>query len=121
MPLRAAAGVVGLESVASGVAGLAFLAAALVGKPADRPTAVTLGVLLLVLGAGLGAVARGLLRSRPAAQTPAYLAQFFTLVIAYYQRHTLVAVTVVLALVAVVALAALSAPETRAALRRDRS
>jgi hypothetical protein len=118
-PLRVAAGLVGLESVAAVVAGLGFLVAAVSGKPADRPTAMTLAVLLVLLGGGVAAVARGLLRRRPAAQTPAYLAQFFTLVIAYYQRHTLIAVTIGCAVVAVAALAALLQPGSRAALRRD--
>ena len=118
MPVRVAAGVVGLEGVASLAAGVGFLVAAVVGKPADRATAVTLAALLVVLGCGLALVALGIWRCRPAAQTPAYLAQFFTLVVAYYQRHTLVAVTIALAVVAVVAIAALSAPETRNALRR---
>lgn len=117
-PLRVAAGVVALEGLAAVVAGVGFLVAALSGKPADRGTAVTLAVLLVILGAGLLAAARGLWRCRPVSQTPSYLAQFFTLVVAYYQRHTLVAVTVVLAALAVVAVAALSAPESRAALRR---
>lgn len=116
--LRAAAVVVGLEALAAAVSGAGFLVAAVTGTPSDRPTAVTLAVLLVVLGGGLGVVTRGLWRRRPAAQTPAYLAQFFTLVVAYYQRHTLVAVTVALAVVAVVAIAALCAPDSRAALRR---
>jgi len=119
MSLRVAAGVLGLEALAAVAAGIGFLVLALTGKPADRGTAVTLAVLLGILGAGLGLVTRGLVRCRPAAQTPAYLAQFFTVIVAYYQRHTLVAVTVVLVVVAVVAVAALSAPDSRTALRRD--
>jgi hypothetical protein len=117
--LTVAAAVVALEAFAAVAAGVGFLVAALTGEPADRGTAVTLAVLLLVLGAGLALVARGLFRSRPPAQTPAYLAQFFTLVVAYYQRHTLLAVTVALAVMAVLVLAALSAPASRAALRRE--
>jgi hypothetical protein len=116
--LRVAAGVIGLEALAAVGAGVGFLVLALTGKPADRATAVTLAVLLAVLGVGLALVTRGLLRCRPPAQTPAYLAQFFTLIVAYYQRHTLVAVTVALVLVAVLAVAALSAPDSRTALRR---
>jgi hypothetical protein len=119
MPLRVAAGVIGLEALAAVAAGVGFLVLAMTGKPADRGTAVTLAVLLVVLGAGLGLVTRGLLRCRPPAQTPAYLAQFFTLIVAYYQRHTLVAVTVALVVAALVAVAALSAPESRVALRRQ--
>jgi carbon starvation protein CstA len=119
IPLRVAAGVVGAEALACVVAGVGFLVAAVAGKPADRPTALTLVVLLVLLGVGLAAVMRGLLRRRPAAQTPAYLTQFFTLVVAYYQRHTLVGVTIALVVAAVVALAGLSAPESRDALRRS--
>jgi hypothetical protein len=118
-PLRVAAGVVAAEGAAAVVAGIGFLVADLVSRPADLATALTLSVLLLVLGAGMLLVARGIVHRRPAAQTPAYLAQFFALVVAYYQRHTLLAVTVALGLVALVGVAALSAPETRAALRRD--
>ena len=117
-PLRVAAALVALEGAAAVVAGVGFGVAAVTAHPADRPTAITLALVLLVLGAGLLLVARGLQRARPAAQTPAYLAQFFTLVVAYYQRHTLVAVTVVLVVVALGTVAALAAPDSRAALRR---
>jgi len=117
-PLRLAAAVVGLEAAAAFASGVGFLVAVFSGKPADRPTAVTLAVLLMVVGVGLGLVARGLLLARPAAQTPAYLAQFFTLVISYYQRHTLLPVAIVLAAAAVVCVAGLAAPSSREALRR---
>lgn len=116
--LRAAAALVGLEGVAAIAAAVGFAVAALTGHPADRATALTLAAVLLVLGAGLLAVARGLLRARPAAATPAYVAQFFTLIVAYYQRHTLVAVTVALAVVALATVAALAAPASRQALTR---
>ena len=116
--LRAASVLVGLEGAAATVAGVAFGVAALTGHPADRATALTLAAVLLVLGLGLLLVARGLLRQRPAAATPAYLGQFFALIVAYYQRHTLIGVTIGLALVAVTTVAALAAPGSRAALRR---
>ena len=116
--LRAAAALVGLEGAAAIAAAIGFAVAALTGHPADRATALTLAAVLLVLGAGLLAVARGLLRARPAAATPAYVAQFFTLIVAYYQRHTLVAVTVALTVVAVATVAALAAPASRQALTR---
>ena len=118
--LRVAAALVGLEGGAAVGAGVGFGIAALTGHPSDRPTTLTLAAVLFVLGAGVLLVARGLLRRRPAAATPAYLAQFFTLVVAWYQRHTLIAVTVVLAVVALAAVAALAAPESRTALRRLR-
>ena len=118
LPLRVASAVVGVEALAAVAAAIGFAVAAVVGKPSDRGVALTLVVLLVVIGAGLGLIARGLWRRRPAAQTPAWLAQFFALVVAYYQRHTLIGVTVALAVAALVAIAALSAPESRAALRR---
>ena len=116
--LAVAAGLVGAESLACVGAGIGFLVAVGVGKPADRGVAATLAALLLVFGAGLAFDARGLWRARPAAQTPAYLAQFFALVVAWYQRHTLPAVTAVVVVLAVAVVAALSARETRDALRR---
>ena len=118
-PLAVAAALVGVEALGCLAAGIGFLVAVGVGKPADRGVAATLAALLLAFGAGLAVDARGLWRARPAAQTPAYLAQFFALVVAWYQRHTLVAVTVVLAVVAVATVAVLAAPSARAALRRD--
>jgi carbon starvation protein CstA len=116
--LAIAAALVGVEALAGAGAGVGFLVAVVVGKPADRGVAATLAALLLVFGAGLAADARGLWRARPAAQTPAYLAQFFALVIGWYQRHTLPAVTAVVVVLAVAVVAALSAPESRDALRR---
>lgn len=119
MSLRVAAALVGLEGASAVAAAVGFAIAAVTGHPADRGTALTLAGLLLVLGAGLLVVARGLLRARPAAATPAYVAQFFTLIVAYYQRHTLVGVTIALAAVAVATVAALAAPGSRGALRRS--
>ena len=117
-PLLAAAALVGLEGAAATVAAVGFGAAALTGHPSDRATALTLAVLLLVLGLGLLLVARGLARQRPAAATPAYLAQFFALIVAYYQRHTLIAVTIAVGVVAIATVVALAAPDSRDALRR---
>ena len=118
-PLAIAAGLVGVEALACLIAGVGFLVAVGVGKPADRGVAATLAALLLVFGAGLVLDARGLLRARPAAQTPAYLAQFFALVVAWYQRHTLPVVTALVVVLAVAVVAALSARESRDALRRE--
>lgn len=118
VPLRVASALVGLEGLAAVAAAVGFAVAALAGHPSDRATALTLAAVLVILGAGLVAVARGLARQRPAAATPAYLAQFFALIVAYYQRHTLLAVTIGVGLVAVATVAALAAPASRAALRR---
>ena len=63
-----------------------------------------LGVLLAVYGAAIVAVARGIDRERHWARTPAFLTQFFALVVAWYQRGTLPAVTAALAVVAVTAI-----------------
>jgi hypothetical protein len=117
--LRAAAALVAVEGAAATVAAVGFAVASVSGHPADRATALTLAGLLLVLGAGLLLVARGLLRQRPAAATPAYIAQFFTLIVAYYQRHTLVGVTVALVVLAVATAVALATPGSRVALRRE--
>jgi hypothetical protein len=116
--LRAASALVGLEGAAATVAAIGFGIAAVTGHPSDRATALTLVAVLLVLGLGLLLVARGLLRQRPAAVTPAYLGQFFAVIVAYYQRHTLAGVTIGLGVVAIATVAALAAPDSRAALRR---
>ena len=116
--LAVAAALVGVEGAAAALAGVGFGIAALTGHPSDRATALTLAVVLVVLGLGLLLVARGLLRQRPAAATPAYLAQFFAVIVAYYQRHTLPAVTIGLGVVVIATVVALTAPASRAALRR---
>jgi hypothetical protein len=106
---RVAASIVAVEGAGGVVAGLGFAIAALVGHPADRATAVLLGVLLAVYGAAILFVARGVDRDRRWARVPAFLIQFFALVVAWYQRGTLPAVTAVLAVVALLAVAALVA------------
>ena len=110
---RVAAAVVGLEGVACIVAGIGFVVAAIVGHPHDRATAVVLGVLLGVYGVGVVLVGRGLDRGRSWARTPAFLVQFFALVVAWYQRDTLPAITAVLAVVALAAIVALARAQTR--------
>lgn len=104
-----AAAVVAVEGAAAVVAGLGFVVAALAGHPNDRPTAIALGVILAVLGAGLVLVARGLHRERRWARSPAFLVQVFALVVAWNQRETLTPVAVVLAVAAVAGIAALAA------------
>src|SRR4051794_448550 len=107
-PAVAAALVVGTEGVAGVFAGVAFVVAAIVGSPDDRGTAVILGVLLTLFGLGLLTLARSLRRGSYWPRTPSYLAQFFGLIVAWYQRSTLPAVSVVLLLVCVGAVVALS-------------
>ena len=106
--MRAAAALVALEGTAGVVAGLGFTVAALVGDPNDRGTAVLLGALLTLYGVGILLVARGVARGSRWARTPAYLIQFFGLVVAWYQRHSLVAVTVALGVVSVATIVTLS-------------
>jgi multisubunit Na+/H+ antiporter MnhF subunit len=105
---RVAAAVVGLEGVACIVAGIGFVVAAIVGHPHDRATAIVLGV----YGVGVVLVGRGLDRGRSWARTPAFLVQFFALVVAWYQRDTLPAITAVLAVVALAAIVALARAQT---------
>ena len=104
----AAALVVGAEGVAAFAAGVVFVVAALVGSPHDKETAVVLGVLLALFGVGLVAMARSLRRNSYWPRTPSYLAQFFGLIVAWYQRSTLPVVSIVLLVVCVGALVALS-------------
>lgn len=111
---RIAAAIVALEGVGAVVAGVAFTIAALVGHPSDRGTAVFLGLLLAVYGLAILAVARGVDRERHWARTPAYLTQFFALVVAWYQRGTLPAVTVIVGAVAVVAILLLARAQSSA-------
>jgi hypothetical protein len=102
-----AAGALALEGAAGVAAGAGFAIAALVADPSDRTTTIVLGVLLALYGAAVLAVARGVWRHSAWARTPAFLVQFFGLVVAWYQRHTLVAVTVLLGAVSLVAVVAL--------------
>lgn len=114
--LLAAAALVALEAVSLGTWGLIEVIRALTGHPHDRGTAVLLGVLLLVYGLGVLWTARGLRLARRWSQTPAYLVQFLSIVIAIGQVHTLPGVAVPLMGVAVAALVAVSWPSSRSAL-----
>ena len=104
---RVAALIVAVEGTGAVVAGVAFAIAALVGHPHDRATAVLLGVLLTAYGAAIVLVARGIDRERHWARTPAFLTQFFALVVVWYNRDTLPVVMAILGVVAVVAIVAL--------------
>jgi hypothetical protein len=106
--LVVASAVVGLEGAAGLVAGVVFVLASLVGSPHDRATAVILGILLAIFGTGLLMLARALSRGSTWPRTPSYLAQFFGLVVAWYQRSTLPALSVVLLVVCVGAAVALT-------------
>jgi hypothetical protein len=105
---RTAVGVVAVEGAAGFVAGLVFVLAAVIGSPEDRGTAIILGALLAAFGLGLLALARSLHRGSYWPRTPSYLAQFFGLVVAWYQRSTLPAISIVLLIVCVAAVVALT-------------
>jgi len=105
---KPAAAVLALEAAAAAATGVGFVIAALASSPSDRGTAVLLGVLLVVFGAGLAGLARGTARGRRWARTPAFLAQFFGLVVAWNQHRTLPAVAIALAIVCVGAVVALA-------------
>src|SRR3954464_8792791 len=115
--LVAATAIVGAEGVAGVVAGAGFAIAALVGSPQDEATAVVLGVLLVIFGAGLSMLARALWRGSDWPRTPSYLAQFFGLIVAWYQRATLPAVSVALAVVCIAAVVALTQSSARSPSR----
>jgi hypothetical protein len=104
---KPAAAVLALEAAAAAVTGVGFAVAALVGHPSDRGTAVLLGVLLVAFGAGLATLARGIALGRRWARTPAFLAQFFGLVVAWNQHRTLPAVAIALGVVCLGAVATL--------------
>jgi hypothetical protein len=114
-PVLGAAALVGLEAVALVVAGVAYLVATLGGHPNDRSSALVGAVVVLALGVGVGALARGILRCRRWARTPTLLVQFFAGVIVVYQATTLPVLSVPLAVVAVGVVALLLAPAVRRA------
>jgi hypothetical protein len=107
LSLRFAAGLVWLEGGSGVVAGVGFVLAALTGHPSDRGVAVGLGVLLSFYGAAVVFVGFGVWRGGRWARTPAYLVQFFGLVVAWYQRSSLPAVAITLGVVSVATIAAL--------------
>lgn len=113
---RTAAALVGLEGLAGVVGGAGFVIAALGGDPSNRGDAVALGCLLLLFGAGVLAIARGVLRASDWALTPAFIVQFFGFVVAWNQRGTLPALTVILGLVCLGAVAALVTAQRRTAV-----
>lgn len=114
--LRIAAGLVAVECVALTAWGAIEIVRAFTGHPHDRGTAVLLGVVVLLLAAIVGLAARGLLRARRWAQAPTYLAQFFAIVIAIGQLHTLAPLMVPLIVVAAGVVVAVSWPDARATL-----
>ena len=111
---RVAASIVALEGAGAVITGIGWTIAAVFGDPSDRATAVFLGLLLTVYGAAILAVARGIDRERHWARTPAFLTQFFALVVAWYQRDSLPAVTAIVGVVAIAAIVALARAQSSA-------
>lgn len=119
-PLRIAGVVLLLQGVGMVVAGLAALIGALAGHPHDRGTAVFLGALVTFYGGVVLAAARGLLRRRPWAGTPALMVEFFAVIVAAYNWHNLLAVSIALLVSAAVAGWGLLHPQSRSVLLRER-
>ena len=111
---RIAAAIVALEGGAAVVAGVGFAIAAIVGHPSDRGTTILLGVLLVIYGVAIVAVARGIDRGRRWARTPAYLTQFFALVVTWYNYGSLPVVMAVVGGFAVAAIVFLSLAQSSA-------
>lgn len=120
MSLRVAGVVLVAQGAGLMIAGVVELVAALVGHPHDRGTATLLGAVTVIYAAIVLAVGRGLLRRKAWAGTPAFMVEFFAVIIGVGQIHTLTALSVALLVSAVVAVAALVHPDSRAVLIRDR-
>jgi hypothetical protein len=114
--LTVAAGLVALQAAAFATWGAVELVRALVGHPHDKNTAVLLGVVVLILAAGVFAAARGLWRIRRWAQAPTYLVQFFSVIIAMGQLTKLPALMIPLLVVGLATLVTVSLQPSRDAL-----
>jgi hypothetical protein len=118
--LRIAAVVLLVQGAGVVVAGLVELISALAGHPHDRSTATFLGALTIAYGAIVVLVGRGLARGRTWAGTPAFMVEFFAIVIGIGQLHTLPALSVALLFSAAVAFATLGHRDSREVLIRHR-
>jgi hypothetical protein len=114
--LEVAAALVALQALALVAWGVGELIRSVTGHPHDRGTAVLLGVVVLIYGAGVALGARGVWRMRRWSQTPSYLVSFFAVVIGVGQFHTLPILAVPLILIGIGSFVALSLPDSRAAL-----
>jgi hypothetical protein len=114
--LSAAAAVEVVEGVGVLAAGCYVGAEAIAGRPHDLASAVALGLMALLGGAGIIAVGWGLWRVRRWGRAPALLTQIFAVIVAVSliqsNRQILGGVLVVAALAGAIAL--LSPPTTRA-------
>jgi hypothetical protein len=114
--LSAAAAIEVAQGLAVLAAGCYVGAGAIVGHPHDLASAVALGLMALLGGAGIIAVGWGLWQVRRWGRAPALLTQIFAMIVAVSliqsNRQILGAILAVAALVGAVAL--LSRPTTRA-------
>lgn len=107
---------VALQAAAFATWGAVELIRALVGHPHDKQTAVLLGVVVLILAAGVFVAAGGLWRMKRWAQAPTYLTQFFSVIIAMGQLTKLPAMMVPLLIVGLATLVTVSLQPSREAL-----
>ncbi len=117
-PLRRAALLVAVEGAGLLLVGVVYTATSLLARPEDPLGAVLEGLLALVAGAAVLAVARGLGVPRGWAFSPAIVTQLFLLVVAWgLLQGRVYAVAVPLLLLAAGVLVLMSRPEARAAYR----
>lgn len=81
--MTAAAVLTAAFSLALVAYGIFLVVGGATGKPVLAARAEWAGAIFVVFGLGIAAVARGLLRVRPWARTPAMLAHFFIVVFSY--------------------------------------
>jgi hypothetical protein len=114
--LSAAAAIEAVEGIAVLAAGCYVGAQAIAGHPHDLASAVALGLMALLGGAGIIAVGWGLWQVRRWGRAPALLTQIFAVIVAVSliqsNRQVLGGILVVAALAGAIAL--LSPPTTRA-------
>jgi hypothetical protein len=118
--LSAAAAIEAVEGAAVLVAGCYVGAKAIVGHPHDLASAIALGLMALLGGAGILAVGWGLWQVRRWGRAPALLTQIFAAIaaVSFIQSHRQL-LGAVLALVAIAAAIALLSPPTTRALVDD--
>ncbi len=117
VPLRAAVGVLAVQAGGLALHGAGYAVSGLVGRPEDRLATVLAGLLAVLLGAGLLAVARGLSRCRSWSLAPTVVTEVLVGVVAVgLLQGGVLPVGVPLLLSAVVVLGGLAARDSRAVL-----
>ena len=81
--VRAVAALVAVEGLLLLLGGVVEVAGAALGDPTDPAGTIVLGILALAAGVALGLVARGLLRGRRWARSPALLTQLIVVPVAW--------------------------------------